>query len=254
MGTHNSASAVNATASSVSPLAANDRGDWVHAHQVLSRLARERAALDVEEGRWLLRAWRLAAHVHLGYGSFAQYVEAAHDAGEAARRRGAGSLPLVASALESGALSWCAGRKLTRVALPETEPAWLAAARGKTLRELEALVASKRPGDAPDAPATELPRPRVLRFEVAADTFATFREAMQHLRRSAGGSLEDDALLLAMARHVLGGPWPLATRSTSASFCPWRARPGQPMRTRVPKLSRPLTRSDLGALPTRAAK
>jgi hypothetical protein len=92
------------------------------------------------------------------------------------------------------------------VAVPETEPAWLDAARGKTLRELEALVASKAPGDEPDSPPTELPRPRVLRFEVAPDTFATFREAMLRLRRQAGDSLDDDAVLLAMARHVLGGP------------------------------------------------
>jgi hypothetical protein len=52
----------------------------------------------------------------------------------------------------------------------------------------------------------EQPRSRVLRFEVAPDTFATFREAMLQLRRRAGGSLDDDAILLAMARHVLGGP------------------------------------------------
>ena len=46
----------------------------------------------------------------------------------------------------------------------------------------------------------------MLRFEVAADTFATFREAVQHLQRAAGARLDDDALLLALARHVLGGP------------------------------------------------
>jgi hypothetical protein len=41
---------------------------------------------------------------------------------------------------------------------------------------------------------------------VAPDTFATFREAMLRLRRQAGDSLDDDAVLLAMARQVLGGP------------------------------------------------
>jgi hypothetical protein len=90
--------------------------------------------------------------------------------------------------------------------VPETESAWLEVARGKTLRELEMLVASKAPGDAPDAPVVEGPRSRTLRFEVAADTFASFQEAMQTLRRMAGGTLDDDAVLLAMARHVLGGP------------------------------------------------
>src|SRR5688572_18189235 len=44
------------------------------AHAAPSRLARERAALDVEEGRWLLCAWRSSAHVHVGYASFSEYV------------------------------------------------------------------------------------------------------------------------------------------------------------------------------------
>jgi hypothetical protein len=200
------------TCNGASAFWAKDAGDWKQAHAALSRLARERAALDAEEGRWLLRALRSAAHVHLGFGSFAEYIERLFGhrprttreklrVAEALER-----LPRLGRALETGALSWCAARELTRVAVPETEPAWLDAARGKTLRELEALVASKAPGDEPDEPATELPRPRVLRFEVAPDTFATFREAMLRLRRQAGDSLDDDAVLLAMARQVLGGP------------------------------------------------
>jgi hypothetical protein len=195
-----------------SALSAEDAGDWVRAHEVLSRLAQERGALDAEEGRWLLCAWRSAAHVHLGYGSFAQYVERLfgykpRTTQEKLRVAEAlETLPRLTRALEAGALSWCAARELTRVAVSETEAAWLDMARGKTVRELELLLASKTPGDAPDAPASELPRRRVLRFEVAADTFATFREAMQRLQREAGGTLDDDAVLLAMARHALGGP------------------------------------------------
>src|SRR5688572_8507035 len=184
MGTHSRAAA----------LSANDAGDWKQAHAMLSRLARERAALDAEEGRWLLEALRTAAHVHLGFGSFLEYTERLfgyrpRTTQEKLRvAESLETLPRVARALEMGALSWCAVRELTRVAVPETELAWLDAARSKTLRELEALVASKAPGDEPDAPPAELPRARVLRFEVAADTFATFREAMQRLRRQAGGS------------------------------------------------------------------
>jgi hypothetical protein len=202
MGTENGAAA----------LSAKDAGDWKQAHAALSRLARERAALDAEEGRWLLRALRSAAHVHLGFGSFAEYIERLFGHRPRTTREklrvaeALETLPHLGRALETGALSWSAARELTRVAVPDTEPAWLDAARGKTLRELEALVASKAPGDEPDEPATELPRPRVLRFEVAADTFATFREAMLRLRRQAGDNLDDDAVLLAMARHVLGGP------------------------------------------------
>ena len=48
---------------------------WQVAHETLSRLARERAAADAEEGRWLLAAQRAAVHVHLGYSSFGEYVE-----------------------------------------------------------------------------------------------------------------------------------------------------------------------------------
>jgi len=193
-------------------LPTNDTGPWVEAHQALTRLARQRAGLDAEEGRWLLRALRSAAHVFLGFGSFCQYVEqlfgykprTTQDKLRVAEALE--GLPQTARALESGGLSWCAARELTRVAVPETEQAWLGTARGKTQRELEALVASANPGDLPGAGGSERPRLRVLRFEVAPDTFATFREAMRQLERTAGARLDDDALLLAMARHVLGGP------------------------------------------------
>jgi hypothetical protein len=45
-----------------------------------------------------------------------------------------------------------------------------------------------------------------MRFEVSGEVLATFREAMVKLRRDAGGSLDDDAALLQMARQGLGGP------------------------------------------------
>ncbi|HMJ13566.1 MAG TPA: hypothetical protein VK524_19235 [Polyangiaceae bacterium] len=38
-------------------------------------MAKARAALDWEEGQWMLRALRSGAHVHLGFGSFPEYVE-----------------------------------------------------------------------------------------------------------------------------------------------------------------------------------
>jgi hypothetical protein len=190
----------------------DDECDWVRAHTALSRLARERAVADAEEGRWLLCALRSAAHVHVGCGSFSEYIERLfgykpRTIQEKLRVAEAlEGLPLIARELESGALNWCAARELTRVATADTERAWLDAARGKTLRQLEERVANRSPGDGPTAPPRNLPRPRVLRFEVAPETFALFREAMQQLRRSAGESWDDDAVLLSMARHVLGGP------------------------------------------------
>jgi hypothetical protein len=190
----------------------DDETDWVQAHAALTRLARERATADAEEGRWLLCAQRTAAHQHLGFGSFVQYIEqlfgySRRNTQEKLRVAEAlEQLPAIAGELERGAVGWCAVRELTRVASAETEHAWLDAARGKTVRQLEELVAHHSPGDDPNTPPGSLPRPRVLRFAVAPETFALFREAMQALRRSAGERWDDDAVLLSMARQVLGGP------------------------------------------------
>jgi len=185
---------------------------WIVAHRALSRLAKERAAADAEEGRWLLEALRSAAHVHLGFGSFSEYVERCfgykpRSTQEKLRVAEAlEELPALASALAEGTLHWSAVRELTRVAAPETEREWLEAAHGKSVRQLEGLVAGRSPGDTPTSPSPSSERRHVLGFEVAPETFALFREAITALRRSTDGALDDDAALLAMARHVLGGP------------------------------------------------
>ena len=185
---------------------------WMLAHRELSRLARERAAADVVEGCWLLAALRSVVHVHLGFGSFSEYVERLFGYKPRTTREklrvaeALEALPATAHALQTGSLSWCAARELTRVATRETEQTWLDTARGRTLRELEELVAGKLPGDDPDAPNRPDARRHVLRFEVCAETYATFREAVQALRRASNAPLDDDATLLALARHALGGP------------------------------------------------
>jgi hypothetical protein len=185
---------------------------WRAAHETLSCRARERAAADAEEGRGLLAALRAAVHVHLGFGNFGEYVERLfgykpRSTQEKLRVAEAlEGLPELERALEQGALSWSAVRELTRVAVAATEATWLAAAAGKSVRQLEELVGGKRPGDSPDgAPDPALLR-HVLRFEVAPETFALFREALRELRRASGQTLDDDSALLTMARHVLVGP------------------------------------------------
>jgi hypothetical protein len=74
------------------------------------------------------------------------------------------------------------------------------------VRQLEELVAGARPGDSPSTPRDPAARRHVLRFEVAAETFAIFREALSQLRRRSDTRLDDDALLLMLARTALGGP------------------------------------------------
>jgi 5-methylcytosine-specific restriction endonuclease McrA len=187
-------------------------GDWQAAHDALVRLARTRAGLDFEEGRWLLAAQRARAHERLGYGSFLEYVERLF--GYAPRvtqdklrvAEALETLPQLTQALRDGQASWSCARELTRVATPATEHAWLERARGRTVREVEKLVAGRRPGSLPNDAAEPSLQRHVLRFEVSGEVLATFREALAKVRRDAGGPLDDDSALLLLARHVLAGP------------------------------------------------
>jgi len=206
----------------------NEHAEWVRAHEALSRLAKERAAADAEEGRWLLAALRSAAHVHLGFGSFAEYVGRlfgykARSTQEKLRVAEAlEGLPVIAQMLEAGSLNWSCARELTRVAVTQTEREWLEAARGKTVHQVEALVAGKALGDKPASPSDFSARRHVLRFEVMPETLALFREAMSELRRSSGARLDDDSALLLMARYILGGPRDegRASYQIALSVCP----------------------------------
>lgn len=186
--------------------------EWLRAHRALSRLARERAGADAEQGRWLLAAARSAAHVHLGFASFNEYVERLfgyNPRSTQERLRVAEALeqlPATTRALTEGKLNWSAARELTRVAVPDTEFEWLDFAAGKTARQLEAQIVGARRGDSPSTPRDPSLRRHVLRFEVSPETLALFREAMSQLRRRSDARLDDDALLLTMARSVLGGP------------------------------------------------
>lgn len=184
---------------------------WRVAHERLVRFAKRRSGLDWREGRLLREALALRAHERLGYGSFIEYVErlfgyGPHTIKEKLRVAEAlEQLPEVTAALQHGELTWSAVRELTRVAVSETERAWLASVQGKTSREVEALVAGRALGDLPsDRPDARLVR-HALHFEVSAETLALFREALAKLRRAAGGCIDDESALLLMARSALDG-------------------------------------------------
>jgi len=187
-------------------------GRWQAAHAALVELARERAGLDYEEGLWLLTARRAQAHRELGYGSFTEYIDRLF--GYAPRltheklrvAEALETLPELARELQAGAVTFSQVRELTRVATPETEKIWLKRAQGCTSRQVEKLVSGRKPGDVPESPADPALELHVIRFEVKNDTRATLREAIAKLRQAAGEHLDDDAILLLLARHVLAGP------------------------------------------------
>lgn len=188
------------------------KGDWQMAHEALVQLAASRAGLDFEEGQRLRTALHTGAHRRLGYGSFVEYIERLFGysprltyeklrVAEALEQLGE-----LAAELRAGRLSWSVVRELTRVATPETEQEWLTCAAGLTVRQVEQRVSGHRPGSRPDEQTTETARRHVLRFEVSGEAFAAFSEALAHIRRDAGGPLDDDTALLLLARQALGGP------------------------------------------------
>jgi hypothetical protein len=191
---------------------AEDGVAWRGAHEALLRLAKTRAGLDFEEGRWLLAALRAGTHLRLGYGSFAEYAERLFGYGPRVTQEklrvaeALEELSETARELETGRVSFSAVRELTRVATAATEREWLEAAQGRTVREIEQLVSGRRPGSRPGDPADASAKRHVLRLEVSGEVLATFREAMAKIRRDAGEALDDDAAILLLARSVLGGP------------------------------------------------
>ena len=186
--------------------------DWRRAHERCQAVARRAAALDREIGRALLDAERACVCVYLGYGGIVEYGDRLFGftpkvTQERLRVAGAlESLPLVDQALEAGRLCYSAVRELTRVAVADTEAEWLEAAAGKAVREIEELVSGHAPGDRPGDRRRPEARRHVLRFEVPADVFALFRQAVGALRKTHGGQLDDEQALAMMARLALGGP------------------------------------------------
>ncbi len=185
---------------------------WKDTHEALVRVAKKRAEVDWEEATLVLRGLRERVYVHLGYGSYLEYLERIFGYGPktaAERLRVAQALeelPAMREALKAGGLPWTALREMTRVAVPATEAEWLQVCGGKTVRQVEELVAGLAPGDRPTDPSRDDARRRVVRYEVAAETFALLRDARGAVEREAGHSVSDDDFMLMLARRALGGP------------------------------------------------
>ncbi|MBC8070476.1 MAG: HNH endonuclease, partial [Deltaproteobacteria bacterium] len=198
--------------------------DWQSVDRALRTIARRRAGLDAEEARWLREAEALQIWEELGMVSMSDYLErvlmyAPRTAQERMRvARALGTLPRLAEALGGGELSFSAVRELTRVAIPSNEQAWIAAAQGKNLREVEELVADHRPGDGPEDPKDPAARRHVVRLELSAETFALLRQARQVLDDEHGTGLSEDQLVAALCGAVLDGDGAAADAGGRAKF------------------------------------
>jgi hypothetical protein len=184
---------------------------WQALHQRLRGIAKRRAALDAEEAQCLREAQALQLWRQLGYVHMAEYLERELGYGPqvgAERLRVArelGALPQMEARLTEGELSYSAVRELTRIATTETEQAWLDEARGKNLRQIEAMVAGRKRGDRPTDPTTPDLVNRVVRLELSPSAFALLREAQRVLADEHGSRLDDSAFVEQLCRRALEG-------------------------------------------------
>jgi hypothetical protein len=111
---------------------------------------------------------------------------------------------LIAEALEDGELAHSAVRELSRVAVPDTEEAWLEAARGKSLREIEAMVSGHRPGHLPTDEAEPRLHRRTITIELSPESYDIWRRLHAIAAEEHGQRLSDDELIQAVFRKAYG--------------------------------------------------
>jgi hypothetical protein len=139
-----------------------------------------------------------------------EYMERAmgyhpHTAAERLRvARSLAELPLIANALAQGDLAHSAVRELSRVAIPETEEAWLEAARGRSLREVEAMVSGHKPGDLPTDETEPRLHRKTITIEVSPETYDVWRKLHALAAEEHGQRLSDDELIPSVFRRAYG--------------------------------------------------
>ena len=185
--------------------------EWQTIDRELRALAKRRCALDADEMQLLARAIRVEVWRQLGMVSLHEYLERVlgHSPRQATERVRVATaledLPELADALATGELHFSAVRELTRVATRATEQAWLDAARGKNLRQVEQAVAGRKRGDRPSDPSDPELVAQTIRFDIRPATLALLRQAQQVLEAECGARLDDDGLISALCNTVLAG-------------------------------------------------
>jgi len=187
----------------------NRLADCRSVHAQLVKIASARSALDASEAELLVAAEEIQIWRAYGQPSLAAYLEQTlgygpHAANERLRvARELSELPRLHEALAAGRLHFSAVRELTRVATRETEDAWLAAAEGKNVRQIEQAVAGHDKGDLPTDPADVETTLRRVGFELSPATIAAFRTMRAQLDAEFGERLTDDQLFQIVTRRAL---------------------------------------------------
>lgn len=196
-------------ASTVAAVGVSVDDDWRAIDLHMRGLAARRCALDAEEAKVLLAAWRAKVHRRLGLSSFDEYLArvlgyAPTTARERMRVASAlASLPATAAALAVGLVSFSAVRALTRVVTPDTEQVWLDSVAGCTVREIEHRVRGRRRGDDPGDVPPPRPLPRLVRVGLTPELYSLFHQARRCLERRLGKPLTDADFIEAACRELL---------------------------------------------------
>ena len=183
--------------------------EWMELDRRLRDYGRQRSALDAAESFDLVRAEDIRVYLNFGCAHHYEYMERVFGLGPHAARermrvaRALVSLPATGMKLATGELTFSAVRELTRVAIPDTEAAWLAAMEGKSLCEVEELVAGHVRGDLPDDPTTPDLRPRKLGLELPPEVYALWRQARAALATERGSEITEADFVETMCRRVL---------------------------------------------------
>jgi hypothetical protein len=203
-------------------MAAHVGRGWKVIDREMRRVAKRRAALDAEEAKLLVEAKRAEIHKHLGYGSFAEYLERVCGyAPKTARDRirvaeELENLPVMRAALADGVVCFSTVRELTRVATPHNETAWLSAVANCTVREVEDAVRGHAPGAMPyDRPDPDL-EPRTLHLELPPPVYALFLQARRAVEATVGHSMTDADFIAELSRSALEPPRAPRDADTSA--------------------------------------
>lgn len=182
---------------------------WQTVDQALRTIQRVRDGLDADEARWLRHAERMKIWRQLGMVSALDYCErvlglAPRTAKERLRvARALAALPAIEAELRAGQLKYSIVRELARVATASTERAWIDHVRGRSLREVEELVAGHRRGDLPtDAPDPDL-RTAPFVLDLTPRVRALMLAAVARIRTDADHELDDDAIGEVLAQAVL---------------------------------------------------
>jgi 5-methylcytosine-specific restriction endonuclease McrA len=199
--------------------------EWQEVDRKLGAIAKQRAALDAEEARWLRAAARVKIWREVGCVSLLDYLERRLGYGP----RAAQDRIRVALALEdlpelelelAGGMPYTAVRELTRVATRETEQEWIDACRGRTVHEVENAVSGHEKGSRPSDPAIPDLATRRLSFEeIKPTTIALLRQARQKAQDERGAHLSDDDLLaLVLGAFIEGNGVTSPERAGRAKF------------------------------------